>query len=477
TPGAAPGTPATLAPSSELVINEWLTNPLSGSSPWFELYNPDPSLPIALQGLYAQTPSQLARFNALSFMPPASFLQVFADTTIGGNHLDFSLPTTASTLSLLDVSGATINTATLDALASNVSEGHLPDGASTAAVTFAVSTPGATNAQPAWTGPVWSEVMALDTLDGHPGWVELYNPTASAYNLGGLKVGATSSSSSAWSIPAGTTIPANGYLTFWCDASQPASTVTGAGMNTGFNLNGSSGGIYLFNSTGQPVAQQQWGFQIPNMSIGAVSGGSTWNLLATPTPGAANSGAATFGSTSNLRINEWLAAESTGNDWFELYNLDTLPVALAGLYLTDDPSTAGQSKFQIASLSFIAGHGFVQYQADDSPSSGSNHVNFKINDSGEYLQIAANDGNYTPIDAVSFGIQTTDVSEGRYPDGSNNIQGGLTPTPDGSNALPPAVIALSFVARGLLAFLLFVTGLQFLRKRRIIQSAGSRSFT
>ncbi len=435
TPNAATTTPTTLAPSSSLVINEWLTNPLAGTASWFELYNSSASLPVALQGLYAQIPSQLGRFNALSFLSASGFLQVFTDSLPGGNHLDFTLPTTATTLSLLDATGTVLNSASLSALPSNVSQGHLPDGAATTPVVLSAATPGATNFQSAWTGPVWNEVMALDTLDAHPGWVELYNPNATAYDVSGLKVGNTGSATAAWTIPAGTSVAANAYLVFWCDGTQPASSTTGAGMNTGFSLNGSSGGIYLFNAAGQPVNQVQWGFQVPNLSIGLVS--STWGLLASSTPGAANSMAANTGAVGNLRINEWLASEDTGNDWFELYNLDPLPVAMAGLFLTDDPSTTGVGQFQVAPLSYIGGQSWVKYETDSSPASGSNHVNFKLSESGEYLQISANDGNYTPIDAVSFGQQTLNVTQGRIPDGQM-VQAGLTPTPGARNVLPPA---------------------------------------
>jgi hypothetical protein len=37
---------APLAPQSALAINEWLANPVAGQPDWFELYNPDPTLPV-----------------------------------------------------------------------------------------------------------------------------------------------------------------------------------------------------------------------------------------------------------------------------------------------------------------------------------------------------------------------------------------------------------------------------------------------
>jgi hypothetical protein len=96
-----------------------------------------------------------------------------------------------------------------------------------------------------------------------------------------------------------------------------------------------------------------------------------------------------------------------------LYNLDPLPVSLGGCYLSDDPSFAGQGKFQIAPLSFIPGKGWIKWDADGHPSNGRNHVNFQLNASGEPILLY--DPNFSLIDAVYFSAQQTDVSQGRLP--------------------------------------------------------------
>ena len=59
------------------------------------------------------------------------------------------------------------------------------------------------------------------------------------------------------------------------------------------------------------------------------------------------------------------------------------------------------------------------------------HVNFQLSAKGEAIGLFAPDG--TPIDTVTFGPQTTDVSEGRCPDGGPNRIQQLQPTPRGSN--------------------------------------------
>src|SRR5258706_13628950 len=98
-----------------------------------------------------------------------------------------------------------------------------------------------------------------------------------------------------WLFPAGTTIPAGGYLTLWCDGSRGATTNYPADLNLGQALNGQSGSVYLFNQAGQVVDYVEYGFQIMNKSIGRVAG--NWSLLATNTPGATNAAAAALGAT------------------------------------------------------------------------------------------------------------------------------------------------------------------------------------
>ena len=243
-------------------------------------------------------------------------------------------------------------------------------------------------------------------------------------------------------FPAGTTLAAGGYLVVWCDGSRAATTNFPAHLNTGQSLDGNSGGAYLFNSAGQVVDYVEYGFQIRDQSIGRTGG--NWGLLASPTPGAANAAAATLGAAANLRFNEWEAEPSSGDDWFELYNLGAQPVDLGGLYLTDDPSLAGLTRFAIAPLSFIAGHDWVVWKADGHPSNGRNHVNFKLDGWGESLRLYGRD--LSLLDAVDFGVQQPGVSEGRLPDGGSVIVAfPTTPTPEAGNYLPLTNVVINEV--------------------------------
>lgn len=86
---------------------------------------------------------------------------------------------------------------------------------------------------------------------------------------------------------------------------------------------------------------------------------------------------------------------------------------LSGLFLTDDPSIAGQAKFAIAALSFIGPHGCLKWDADGDSSQGHQHTNFKLSAFGETLRLYGRD--LELIDTVSFDAQEVGVTEGRLP--------------------------------------------------------------
>ncbi len=167
-----------------------------------------------------------------------------------------------------------------------------------------------------------------------------------------------------------------------------------------------------------------------------------------PFPGATSSITIYFTGSSNLLlptvfINEWMAentsfmadpADGLFDDWFELYNPGSNVVNLAGYYLTD--SLANKSMFQIPSGYVIQPGGYLLVWADNQTNQNSSllpdlHANFKLAKTGESIGLFAPDG--AQIDAVTFGPQTNDISQGRFPDGSAPIYFMTTPTPRSEN--------------------------------------------
>ncbi len=447
TPNAANLAAAT-APASQLSINEWLANPLTGAADWVELFNRSTTAPAALAGLYLGLDAAPHRLLSLSFIAPGGHLQLWADEGPGADHLQFKLAAGGGTLVLHDSAGAEIERVVYASQPEGVSSGRLPDGSPNIVAFPGSGSPGVSNYVSSYTGPVFSELLARNVRTyvtpwgGRADWVELHNPGASAVALGGMALGLEAYGSDRWVFPAGVQIAANDRLVVYCAADRRASTVPEAGLNTGFNLPGTGGDLHLFNAAGQVVDHVGYGFQLDGRSIGLNSG--EWRLLDEPTPGRTNAGPATLGSVSNLRINEWMASAADGIDWFELYNLDALPVDLGGLLLTDDPSAPGIEQNPIAPLSFIAGRRWVTFIADGDASLGRDHVVFSLGSSGETLRL------YRPnlglIDAVDFGAQTLGVSQGRLPDGATNVVSfPATASPDAANWLPLGEVVINEV--------------------------------
>ncbi len=147
---------------------------------------------------------------------------------------------------------------------------------------------------------------------------------------------------------------------------------------------------------------------------------------------------------SGLFINEFLAGNSSTNsdeygeydDWIEIYNETGLPLNIGGLYLTDD--LQDPCKYQIpwnfSDTTTVPPGGFLLFWSDGQPEQGMLHTNFKLNRGGEQIglvQVMDNDTVF--VDSLTFSEQLTDVSYGRYPDGSLTWQFFNIPTPGDSN--------------------------------------------
>lgn len=443
TPNAA-NVAAALASPTNLALNEWLADPAVGGQDWLELFNRSSNAPVALLGLHIGTSNALFRLGALSFLAPRGFVQLFAEELPGADQLEFKLPAAGGAIVLSSGTGTEIERVTYGPQTAGVSQGRLPDG-NASITTFAGSvSPGANNYLLTWTGPALNEVLArndraaIAPWGGYADFVELFNPGGSVSNLAGMALGNSTDPGDAWTIPSGVAIPASGYLLIWCDPSRAASTNAGGALNTGFSLSGEGGNVVLFNTAGQPVNGVSYGFQVEDQTIGGVGG--AWRLLATPTPGAANSAAASLGSVNSLRFNEWMTAPLVGDDWFELYNTDPLPVELSGLFLSDSPAVTSVTNSPIAPLSFIGGKRWALFHADGNPENGGDHANFSLDLLGETLRLY--DTNLALIEVVDFGLQTTGVSQGRLPDGAADLVSfATTPTPGDANYLPlPGIV-------------------------------------
>ena len=160
---------------------------------------------------------------------------------------------------------------------------------------------------------------------GSPDAIELYNAGPGVAVLDGMSLSDEPALPGRFTIPAGTSLAAGGYLSF--DSDQ-----------LGFGLDSDGEILTLYSAGGTALETVAIGLQIPGHSVGR-SGANrdTWTLMP-PTIGSANSAPTPLGEPGNLRINEWLAQPEIRfkSDYIEIYNPDADPVALGGVIITDD---------------------------------------------------------------------------------------------------------------------------------------------
>ena len=435
-----------------LRINEWLA---SGYTPYpddfIELFNMDP-LPVPMGNLFlTDNPIGAPALHAiapLSFIAGGGYALFIADgnPSTGADHVDFKLRSEQGMIGLMNADLSMIDCVIYGPQLNDVSMGRQPNGSPNYGF-FSSATPGGPN--PGIVAPnttiVLNEVLSLNLNkkqpDGStPDWVEFYNPTASSIDMGDMSLTDNAIVPRKYVFPAGSIVPAGGFRSFRCDPDIPAGT-----NNTGFGLKSTGQSVLLFDKLsggGSLLSSVSYGVQAADFSIGRIpNGGSNW-MLCVESIGA-NNVAVSLGIASNLKVNEWMANPNGGDDWFEIFNPYPQPVALGGLFLSDDVTTpATRMKHPIAPLSFIGigAYGFQRFEADGNLAAGPEHVNFSLKIAGEQLGISSASGSL--IDGLTFNEQALGVSEGRLPDGGSVI----TNFPGTASPGDPNYILLTSVA-------------------------------
>ncbi len=116
--------------------------------------------------------------------------------------------------------------------------------------------------------------------------------------------------------------------------------------------------------------------------------------------------------------NDAVAADQDGefDDWLELYNNSDSAISLNGYYLSDDGTDLTKWAFPDTP---IAANSYLIVWADDNDDQEGLHANFKLSKSGEAIYLVNSDTSI--VDEVTFGAQTTDLSTGRYPNGTGGF--------------------------------------------------------
>lgn len=115
-------------------------------------------------------------------------------------------------------------------------------------------------------------------------WIELYNSGDEALDLSGMYLTDDLAASDRWMIPAGTLIPAKGYVVFWADG-----VLEEGSQHTGFRLNRYDEVVGLFARDGETaIDTYHYGAQIADVSMGRIPDGGAWKPLLRPTAGKTN---------------------------------------------------------------------------------------------------------------------------------------------------------------------------------------------
>ncbi|MDR0712008.1 MAG: lamin tail domain-containing protein [Prevotellaceae bacterium] len=146
--------------------------------------------------------------------------------------------------------------------------------------------------------------------------------------------------------------------------------------------------------------------------------------------------------TTDLRLNEFMAINQTNYEddfgersaWIEIFNSSYGTVNIGGCYLSDDITNL--KKYPIPKgdvLTSIKPRQHVVFWADNKPTHGTFHLNFRIDDT-RFLALTSSDG-HTIIDSLSYPEQTADASYGRSEDGAGVWRFCERTTPGNNNTL------------------------------------------
>ena len=439
-------------PEQSIVINELMHHPSATNATFIELFNRSATTAFDLTGWRIEGLDY--HFPDGTVIGPRAFLVVVEDRVAFGRAYGFNIPLVGEFDGGFRPGGELIelvrpvgtNEVVVDAV---TYEEALPWPAATNAGlslqlidatqdndrlmnwSAAVATPGAVNVGATnlptfpllWINEVQptNAVGLADNFGERDPWVELYNASPAAISLTNFHLTGDFTNLTRWIFPASTMIVPGEFRIFWLDA-QPAQAV-GTNLHASFRLNpigGSLAVVSVLNNRTSVVDYLRYSAAASDLSYGSYPDGDAHSRqwFSHATPGRTNDSTAP---PPPVRINEWMADNvSTLNDptfgafsdWFELFNLSTNTVNLAGWMLSDDPGLPG--KFVVPSGVSITGRSFLLIWADNRGllTNGELHAKFKLKAAGDEILISDPQG--TLVDSVAFGMQTQDVSQGRW---------------------------------------------------------------
>lgn len=292
-----------------------------------------------------------------------------------------------------------------------------------------------------------SEVMTSnkgtvpDNTGDYPDWVELHNASDQEVEIGGYGLSDDKLIAAKWTFPAGTRIPANGYIIVYCSGDTSK-----GGMHAPFKL----------SADDELVLSTEAGAIIDSLALRSASSGYTLSRDASgawvemlPSPGYPNDQAgidaflatltATEGESIGVYLNEFMASnastllgpDGTYCDWIELYNTTGNEINLSGYGISDNP--AQPLKYTLPEGTSIEAYGTLLIYCNGRTGTAVDPIEapFGLAAYKEAVVFSTPAGRI--LDSYEYSRQETDQSMARVPDGTGEWQQTAQPSPGYNN--------------------------------------------
>jgi hypothetical protein len=425
---------------------------------WVELYNSGSS-PVNIAGWYVSDTIVASTFHRIptydpnkTVIPAGGYLVLWADgqPVQGPAHLPFKFDKDGEEFYLARmVNGQLemVDQITFPKAKNDVPYGRFPNGTGSW-MRLSDATPMAANRTPrVFSGFVLNELMAVagpgvvDEMGEEEDWIELYNPTSSPIDIGGLYLTDSTAdlmlSRIPTHVPDSTTIAPGGYLLLFADND----TWQGC-RHLNFKLPATGEKLILTQPDGTTeITQVTYPYMSGDATYGRYPNGTGSFVFTPPTPRQANT--YQFTPVSGIYINEIMAdnldtyPDNMGEfeDWIEFYNSNDFPVKMGGLYISDSLNYPLNFRIsdQYPDSTTIPAKGFLTFWADNDPEQGVLHLNIKLSGTGESLTLSQYRSETVILDSHTFAAQFENVAIGRFPDGTSSWNVMAVPTPNAPN--------------------------------------------
>ena len=278
-------------------------------------------------------------------------------------------------------------------------------------------------------------------------WIELYNTTSSPVDLSGYGISDVTSQPLKYTLPQGTTIPANGFLLIYCTGVEGTDPDC---VEAPFGLRAYEESVVFSTPEGRILDSIDYTRQETDQSTARVPDGTgDWTVTTKPTPGYPNTaeGAAAYQATlsygtGDLVISEVMSAnkstitreDGTTPDWLEIRNNSDHAIDLTGYALSKNAKNP--AKWVFPSVTLGAGQHLLVLCSGNNVKDPSKtlETNFSLSREGDVVFLFSPEAQI--LDRFEFGVGKDDISVGRDTEGQTLYYATATPGTANTGGVP-----------------------------------------